>query len=69
MTRDQQASVTLNQGDGAGTGMITLLGGGGGCVRQSMNFHTAITTRITINVAMIFLVTGRSPLLLFHSWL
>jgi hypothetical protein len=39
-------------GDGAGTGTTILFGGGGGCVRQSINFHTATTTRITAAVAI-----------------
>jgi hypothetical protein len=32
--------------------MTILFGGGGGCVRQSINFHTPITTRITAAVAI-----------------
>jgi hypothetical protein len=38
-------------------GIVILLGGDGGCIRQSMNFQTAITTRTTSSVAMTFLVT------------
>ncbi|HWY51756.1 MAG TPA: hypothetical protein VNW72_09755 [Chthoniobacterales bacterium] len=45
-------SFALDYGFGAGTGIVTLLGGGGGCIRQSINFQTAITTRITTAVAI-----------------
>jgi hypothetical protein len=31
---------------------MILFGGGGGCIRQSINFHTAITTRIAAAVAI-----------------
>jgi hypothetical protein len=32
--------------------MMTVFGGGGGCIRQSINFQTAITTRITVALAI-----------------
>lgn len=43
--------ILQNHGDGAGTGIVILFGGGGGCIRQSMNFQTAITTSTTSAVA------------------
>src|SRR5690349_1232493 len=37
--------------------MVILFGGGGGFVRQSINFQTTTTTRITTSAATTFLVT------------
>jgi len=54
-----------NHGDGAGTGMMILFGGGG-CIRQSINFHTAITTRITATVAIQNRVARSFPLITYH---
>lgn len=58
MTSDKQPLSHLDHGDGAATGIVMRFGGGGGCIRQSMNFHTAMTTIITRIVAIAFLVTG-----------
>ena len=44
-------------GSKGGVGTTTGCGGGGGCIRQSMNFHTATTTIITSKVATAFLIT------------
>src|SRR5215467_6730849 len=46
-----------SHGDGAGTGIVILFGGDGGCILQSINFQTARITRITTSMAMTFLVT------------
>jgi hypothetical protein len=64
VTSDQRLVI---YGVGAGTGITILFGGGGGCIRQSINFQTAITTRITTKVAIAFLVTRRWSLLLISA--
>jgi hypothetical protein len=53
-------------GDGAGTGTTILFGGGGGCIRQSINFHTAITTSITAPVAIQNRVARSFALITYH---
>jgi hypothetical protein len=55
-----------NHGDDAGTGTTILFGGGGGCIRQSINFHTAITTTITATVAIQKRVARSFPLITYR---
>jgi hypothetical protein len=55
-----------NHGDGASSGATILFGGGGGCIRQSINFQTTITTRITATVAIHNRVARSFSLITYH---